>query len=125
MTMGSRLNYYRPLKSITIIKQALTAYHNLTFPQWQFQQQISQLSQMQNTSATLSTATGYYIYYLMAHVQNPESNTWMDKSNYFSSGGWLQSPVGSQGARIGLQCTCWRWKVPTPFPFPLQFPSIT
>ena len=73
--MGSRLNYYRPLKSITIIKQALTAYHNLTFPQWQFQQQISQLSQMQNTSATLSTATGYYIYYLMAHVQNPESNT--------------------------------------------------
>lgn len=26
---------------------------------------------MQNTSATLFTAAGYYIYYVMAHVQNP------------------------------------------------------
>jgi hypothetical protein len=68
MTMGNRLNYYKTLKSITITNQALTAYHNLTFPQWQVQQQISQLSQMQNTSATLFT--GYYIYYVMAR---PES----------------------------------------------------
>ena len=71
MTMGNRLNYYKPLKSITITNQALTAYCTLTFPQWQLQHQISQLSQTQNTSATLFTATDYYIYYVMAHVQNP------------------------------------------------------
>jgi hypothetical protein len=72
MTMDNRLNYYKPLNSITITNQALTAYCNLTFSQWQFQQQISQLSQTQNTSATLFTATGYYyIYCVMAHVQNP------------------------------------------------------
>lgn len=71
MTMGNMLNYYKPLKSVTITQQALTAYCNLTFPKWQFQEQISQLSQTQNTSATLFTATGYYIYYVMAHVQKP------------------------------------------------------
>jgi len=76
MTIDNQLNYYKPLKSITITNQVLTAYCNLTFSQWQFQQQISQLSQTQNTSATLFTATGYYyIYCVMAHVQNPESNT--------------------------------------------------
>ena len=69
--MGKRLNYYKPLKSITTTKQVLTAYCNLTFPHWQFQQQISQLSQTQNTSAALFTATGYYIYYVMVRIQNP------------------------------------------------------